>query len=559
MEGNPPGDPMLTEVLALLRRHADAFHLFRLLWGLVGPTFAAPGWPTRQDLAGHGSWPKLARLLREELGPRGEGLLPLTEECASSIENVLRDGGTPDEIRDRTLALLLALDEVLGESLGKAWEGGGRIREMASRMADQRLAPLCPLQWSRSWTHGRSGFWTRPVPLRSPLPPKDELRSPPEGERPATSLAASLRNLVALPPEERPSRVAWRRAVSPIWEELARWYPLPRAERRPLRVVLVSLDFPPVPVPQLLCCYPMPGRMRIHYKFRESHALPSECHAETLERLAKLRAWLESEGGEPCSILAFPELTVPGTVLEELGRLHAEANAAEERPAILWSYAGSYHWPSGRGTSVRGLAPAVGPHGLRSGAEPAWQRAWFIQAKRQPFDFRPALGEDLGLDEDLSRKAGTDGLVEDLEEPEWGLEILDTPIGRFAHLICLDFLQDDILALVKRLRVDHLFVLSMDESADLERYEQTMADLRCFGTAVYQVNCVPVKGASPTDARRYRVYFPFSNLRCLYTAGGEVLVRGARGGAGRKLPKGPDCPFRLAEDPGALLVDLTWI
>lgn len=209
-----------------------------------------------------------------------------------------------------------------------------------------------------------------------------------------------------------------------------------------------------------------------------------------------LRDLVRAAREQQVHLLVLPELTVHPDARGVLTSLLRERGSR-------WPYgviAGSFHvWrrESGDGTETVRVNESLLLDHFGRPLLSHWKRGKFrvldrdVHAMPAFFPFRPA---------ELKREI--------FEDISWGkfLEVLETPLGRLAVLICADGIDRDthhhFLPVVKSLRPDLLFVVAMSsETAPFERVFEDLSACR-IGTAFVNADCVCRPASGKGDSQR---------------------------------------------------------
>ncbi len=153
-------------------------------------------------------------------------------------------------------------------------------------------------------------------------------------------------------------------------------------------------------------------------------------------------------------ILIFPELVVDHDARTKIGRFLCHQNTSGQLKLVV---AGSFHSEWGEGGYVN-QAPMFDWQG-----NIVWRHN-----KRSRYALRhEEMGKSpkgVSLQESLNTKAG-DRMQENIHISH-PLAFVDTPIGRIATLICLDYLQEAVIRTVREIGCDFLLVPLMTTSID---------------------------------------------------------------------------------------------
>src|SRR6185436_9201042 len=231
------------------------------------------------------------------------------------------------------------------------------------------------------------------------------------------------------------------------------------------------------------------GGRGIPYRFAE---ISPDCLA--LARAA-LQETLHLCAAHQIDVLCFPELTLDGSLLHHLQLLLKLQNPSRHPLLVV---AGSFHADAGKGWVNRCRV-------LGGSGEPLSTQDKCAAYNLPGAQVTPHLGQTLGLDER--------GGYEDIEQSTV-LEILDTPLGRLATPICLDFCGEQLRDLLVDACVNLFFVPAMTPRMEpfLDRARDLGTQNRATTFAVNSSWLLQQIGVSPVLESVVLAYLPARKL-----------------------------------------------
>jgi predicted amidohydrolase len=214
-------------------------------------------------------------------------------------------------------------------------------------------------------------------------------------------------------------------------------------------------------------------------------ASPSPCEVKS-----KIEAILTAARDQGVDILIFPELVVDHDARTEIGQFLCHHNSSGQLKLVV---AGSFHSERGQGGYVN-QAPMFDWQG-----NVVWRHD---KLSRYALHHREMgkSAKGISLRKRLKVKAGN--RIEENIHIAHPLAFVDTPIGRMATLICLDYLQAPVIQTVLEIGCDFLLVPLMTTSIDMFRrhaMDEYGAKLHALSACSASISCCEMFEAEAKD------------------------------------------------------------